>query len=256
MKFTHIRHASHLIDYKGITLLIDPVLATKGTYQPIPAKGRCQKNPLVELPFNLDFLKNVDAILVTHLHNDHFDKYGQKIIDKDLPIICHSCDAEKIKNVGFKNVLPINDDFILFKEIKISVTSGRHGYGLTAKAMGHVSGFVLEDLSQVNWEPKVYIIGDSVWTKEIEKTLKFHQPDLIIVFAGEARLGRAKPITMSTYDIDQIATTLIDARIIVIHLEAWNHCYLTKKTLTAYLDTKSYQDRVLIPENGEVLSFT
>lgn len=255
MKFTHIRHGSHLLHYKNITLLIDPVLANKGAYAPIPTKDRCENNPIVELPFDLDFLKDIDAILITHLHNDHFDKYAQEILDKDLPIICHPIDAEKIKGFGFKHVHPINDDFMIFKDIKLSVTRGRHGHGLTAKAMGHVCGFVLEDRSEISSEPKVYIIGDSIWYQEIAKTLNAHNPDIIIVFAGEARLGRAKPITMSTYDIDQIATTLLDARIVVIHMEAWNHCFLTKKSLRSYLENKNYQHRISVPENGESLSF-
>lgn len=255
MKFTHIRHGSHMLHYKGFTLLIDPVLADQGTYAPIPAKGMCKRNPLVELPFNLDFLQDVDAVLITHLHNDHFDQYAKEILDKNLMIICHPTDSAKIKSFGFNNVHPINDDFIILQDIKIFVTSGRHGHGLTAKAMGHVCGFILEDISTNNCEPKVYIIGDSVWYPEIENALNTHKPDLIILFAGQATLGRAKPITMSTYDIDQIATTLTDARLIVIHLEAWNHCFLTKKALLSYLDSKIYKHRILVPENGETLSF-
>jgi len=93
-----------MIHYDKLTLLVDPVLADQGTYAPIPAKGMCERNPLVSLPFNLNFLKNVDAVLLTHLHNDHFDQKAINYLDKDIPIICHSVDAEKVKSHGFSMV--------------------------------------------------------------------------------------------------------------------------------------------------------
>lgn len=254
MKFTQIRHGSHLLHYNKLTLLVDPVLADQGTYAPIPAKGRCNRNPLVSLPFNLDFLKNIDVVLLTHLHNDHFDKKAIQYLDKELPIICHSADAEKIKDHGFSQVYPINGESLIYHEIKITATSGRHGYGLTAKAMGHVSGFILEDVSTDHTEPKLYVIGDSVWYPKIEETLLTYQPDIIIVFAGEARLGRSKPITMSTYDIDKIATTSGEARIIIIHLESWNHCQLTRKDIYRFISDQEYKHRILVPTDGESYS--
>src|SRR5665648_538307 len=145
MEFTHIRHGSHLLRFNGLTLLVDPVLAKKGTYAPIPSKHNSEENPLMELPFDLDFLKDIDAVLITHLHNDHFDMNAKEILDKNLPIICHSSDADKIKSFGFNNILSISNDFIIFKDLKISTTLGRHGYYLTAKSMGHVCGFIIEN---------------------------------------------------------------------------------------------------------------
>jgi L-ascorbate metabolism protein UlaG (beta-lactamase superfamily) len=72
MKFTQIRHATSIIEVDNIKFLLDPILYKKSTFAPI--KGAIDKNnPLVDISVDDEVLKNVDMILLTHLHRDHFD---------------------------------------------------------------------------------------------------------------------------------------------------------------------------------------
>lgn len=54
--------------------------------------------PLTELPTGLsEIVKGVDAVIVTHTHENHRDKDAQKAIPKHLPIfVQHEADAKLI----------------------------------------------------------------------------------------------------------------------------------------------------------------
>ena len=72
---------------RGKTLLIDPMLAPKGTYPGFPGTARADiRNPMVELPVDVQTLLDADAVIVTHTHADHWDQYAVELIAKGKPI--------------------------------------------------------------------------------------------------------------------------------------------------------------------------
>ncbi|HGK4823913.1 TPA: MBL fold metallo-hydrolase [Klebsiella pneumoniae] len=86
MNITHIRNATQIIHYAGKRFLIDPMLADKGAWPGFPGTARSElRNPLVELPFSRDKIVDVDAVIVTHTHDDHWDAAAIAAIPKTLP---------------------------------------------------------------------------------------------------------------------------------------------------------------------------
>ena len=66
-----VRNATLKIRYAGHTMLIDPVLADKGTL--ISALG-VNKTPRVHLTIPIqDIIGGVDMVLLTHNHIDHYE---------------------------------------------------------------------------------------------------------------------------------------------------------------------------------------
>ena len=98
MKFQQIRSATSIVTFAGKRFLIDPMLAKQGTYPAVPdttSTGR--GNPDCELPCPVDALFNVDAVIVTHLHFDHFDDAAAKLLPKTRPIFAQNeSDAETL----------------------------------------------------------------------------------------------------------------------------------------------------------------
>ena len=100
----------------------------------------------------------------------------------------------------------------------------------------------------------VYLIGDSVLTKDVKNTLKQNY-DIVIVNAGNAMvLGFDDSIIMNENDIKNIAK-ISTSKIIAVHLEAINHCILTRKALKEFVNKNNLNDRVLIPDDGESYIF-
>ncbi len=97
MNITHIRNATQIIHYAGKRFLIDPMLADKGAWPGFPGTARSElRNPLVELPFSRDKIVDVDAVIVTHTHDDHWDAAAIAAIPKTLPVfVQHEADAAR-----------------------------------------------------------------------------------------------------------------------------------------------------------------
>lgn len=259
MKIQLIRHATTLLTYHQKTFLIDPVFSPKGALSAIEGVPNTQSNPLVDLPFQndsdlLSALQSCDAILVTHTHRDHFDiealiKLMPSLLD--IPVFCQPGDPCKIKEAGFTNVQPIAST-LNWDGIQITRTKGRHGHGAIAVAMGTVSGFVF----QAEAAPTVYLTGDTVWCTHVRKALEQFQPEVTITYCGEARFGKGKPITMNAKDVAHICNLLPKSQVVAVHMEAWNHCRLTRAALKAYATEAGFGTQVFIPENGDVIDFT
>jgi L-ascorbate metabolism protein UlaG (beta-lactamase superfamily) len=247
-----IRHATLLLDYAGRRLLVDPMLCDAGAMPPIEGTPNQAPNPLVGLPVVADELASgLDAVLVTHIHDDHFDDELAPLLDRGLPIVCQPTDVGYFKSKrGFADVRPV-DGQLEVAEIAIARTGGRHGAGELAERLAPVSGFVLS----AEGEPTLYVAGDTVWCDEVWAAIDRHRPDVIVVFAGGARFLEGDPITMTAADVAAVARHAPAAAVVAAHLEAINHCVETRSKLAAGLADAGVEGRVAIPADGETLSY-
>lgn len=244
MRFQLVRHATLRLDYAGKRLLVDPVLADPESLDPAPNAANRLRNPRVPLPFEASRLLDTDAILVTHAHRDHFDDAAAAFLPKHLPLFCQPEDADLFERRGFHYVTPVSD-IVTWGHICIVRTGGRHGTGETGERMGKVSGYVLYTVGDAT----LYIAGDTVWCPEVEEALTKYVPDVCIVNAGAAQFLEGGPITMDADDVVRLARAIPWAQIVAVHMEAWNHCLLTRADLGARFDREKLSIR--IPLDGE-----
>ena len=93
MELTLVRSATLLVDMAGRRLLVDPMLAAAGATGPIAGTPNPRPNPLVDLPRPAEeVVERLDAVLVTHLHNDHFDAAAAALLDGRVPLACQPSD--------------------------------------------------------------------------------------------------------------------------------------------------------------------
>lgn len=247
MKFQHIRHATHRLEYNGVTILVDPVFSPKGAMPPIPGAPNQSPNPLKELPMPAAELADCSLVMVTHLHRDHFDEQASVLLGKSIPVVCSPHDAAALRRQGFDRLVEI-DDTACSNGIRILRTGGTHGTGPSAASLNPVSGYVLSAPE----EPTVYITSDTVWCPEMEQALSRHQPDYVICYGGSA-LYQGDTITMNIRDFEQIRIACPNARLIIIHLEGWNHCGLTREEVWGWIRATKQEPWVQVPVDGEVI---
>lgn len=246
-----IRHATLKLTYGGHTFLVDPMLSSAHTLPTTPNTPNQVSNPLVELPFSVEkVLEGVDALIVTHTHPDHLDVEAVSKLPKHLPLFCQPPDDEKLRQLGFEQVIVVEDE-TNWQGIQLRRTGGQHGTGEIGKQMGPVSGFVLRGKE----EPTYYLAGDTIWCVEVEQTLQTDQPKVITLFGGAARFLVGDPITMTKEDIAKVAQAAQGSQIVVAHMETWNHCLLSRKELREYVTEKSLSGQVHVPDDGEGLDF-
>jgi len=108
-------------------------------------------------------------------------------------------------------------------------------------------------IHQLPDEPSIYISGDTVYTKDVERALTEFKPDISVMASGSASLDISDPILMS---LEEMVTFVRAAPNIVIanHLEALNHCPTTRLQLRQTLEETGLSSKVLIPDDGDVLT--
>lgn len=262
MHIQQIRNATLVIDYAGKRFLVDPLLADQGAYPGFAGTANSHlAYPLVGLPVQMDRLLDVDAVLVTHLHADHWDEAARRLVPRGLPIFAQNeADAAVLRTDGFGDVRIFGDadgdgDGCGFEGIALHRTGGQHGSdGVMAaigERMGEVSGIVFSHPG----EPTLYVAGDTVWSGHVERALASYQPDVVVLNCGDAQVPGLGAIIMDQHDLAKVAQTAPQATIVASHLEAVNHCVLSRAALRSFLDEQGLRGRVLVPEDGETLRF-
>lgn len=251
MNITQIRNATLIIEYGGQRLLVDPFLAPKGAYPAFPNTPHAElRNPLVELPMDIEEIIQADAVIVTHLHLDHFDDTAKSVLPKEIRIIAQNeQDAQAIRDAGFHHVEAMNDHTSL-GGVRLQRTAGRHGTGEIGERMGKVSGFVLS----YSGEKTLYVAGDTIWCDEVDAAIQQHRPDAIVVNGGAAQFLIGDPILMTKEDIYRTHQTSPESIIISSHMEAVNHCLLSRQELRSYAQEKGIMDHIIVPEDGQVIT--
>lgn len=256
--YQHIRNATAKIDYAGQTFLIDPFFAKKGSMAGFEGTFNSHlRSPLVDLPMSPDeIVKGVNAVIVTHTHEDHWDEAAQKTIPKTLPIIVQNeDDAKLIRSQGFKNVQVLHEK-ISFNGVEIHKTGGSHGteaiYAnpVFAQILGEAMGVVIKK----DGHPTTYIMGDTVWTAEVNKALFKHKPSYIVMNTGYARInGIADGIIMGTADVLKASQTAPNAKLITVHMDTTNHNTVSRSDMRKFVIGEKLTDKVVIPNDGEVV---
>jgi L-ascorbate metabolism protein UlaG (beta-lactamase superfamily) len=247
MRLRLIRHATLLVEYSGHKLLVDPMLSDEGTQPPIANSPNQRPNPLVPLPIPAkEVLEGVEAMLVTHTHLDHWDNAAAELIPKSLPILGQPEDEQKFRSQGFSNVQPIGRSHS-WNTIAFNRTAGQHGTGEVGKKMGPVSGFVLEAAG----EPTFYIAGDTVWCKEVADAIRDYQARVTVVNTGAAQFLEGDPITMTAECVISVCRSAPNSQVVAVHMEAINHCLLTRADLAFQLEAARVIQQVAIPNDGD-----
>lgn len=250
MKLQLIRNATLWLEYANRRFLIDPMLGDDGSMPPFPNTPNDRRNPLVPLPQPVEhwLRPGPDAVIVTHLHPDHWDEAAAEKLPKDIPILCQPENEEALRSSGFARVTAIQDRLELEgAEISLTRTGGRHGTGEIGQRMGRVSGFVFRAPD----EPSLYLAGDTIWCDEVKQALDLHRPDISVVNAGGARFNVGEPITMDADQIVELCRYNSATQVVAVHMEAVNHCLVTRSDLRRRLEAEGLLQRVAIPADGQ-----
>lgn len=253
MNIQHIRNATLVVEYAGKNFLIDPMLSDKGTYPPFPNSARQdQKNPLVELPVSIeDIIKDIDAVIVTHLHYDHWDEAAAEALPKDIKLFTQNDeDKDVIAKAGFTNIEVLTENTV-FEGIKLIKTAGEHGRGEVLKMAGFVCGIVFKYES----EKTLYVAGDTVWYDVVRQTIEAHSPEVIVVNAGDNQFDQGGSLVMEENDVHEVVKAAPNAKVISVHMEAVNHWNLSREDLKKFAAEKGIEDNIIVPDDGDKYKF-
>lgn len=214
--------ATVLIRYQGFTILTDPNFLHKGDHVHLGYGLRSQRltNPALQL----SQLPPIDLVLLSHLHEDHFDRLVQDQLPKDTLIVSTREASENLQRMGFLRPAPLStwEAIELRKgEARLTITAmpGRHGPPGVAALLPTVMGAMV-DFAPAGKQPRyrLYISGDTLVFDDIALIPhRFPGVDLALLHLGGTRILKLVKVTMDGKDGVQMMRIIAPAHAIPIH---------------------------------------
>ena len=255
MLIHQIRNATLIITYKDKKFLIDPWLMPKD-YMPgfEMAVNANVRQPRVELPLSVEKIVDVDAVILTHFHPDHWDEFATKAIDKKIPFfVQNEVDQKQIQSLGFSDVRVVSVSGTEFDGITLYKTFGQHGKREIIKPLCEQVNMAYDAMGVIfkaKNEKTLYVAGDTIWCEEVVEAIDKFAPDVIVVNACGATLLNGERIIMNDEDVKTLTEYAPRAVIIASHMDTVSHLTVTRNDIR-----KMKLNNVLVPEDNEIMEF-
>jgi L-ascorbate metabolism protein UlaG (beta-lactamase superfamily) len=172
------------------TLLTDPDFRHRG-HRAYLGKGLFSKRR-TEPAAQPDDLPTVDAVLLSHLHGDHFDPIARDRLDHSLPVLTTPAASRKLGRWGFGAArgMATWERAALADGLSVTSVPGQHAPGPARPLLPPVMGSVIEvEHGGDGGRPfRVYITGDTLcrpWLAEIGE--RFGPLDAMVIHLGGTR---------------------------------------------------------------------
>ncbi|HYG92244.1 MAG TPA: MBL fold metallo-hydrolase [Nocardioides sp.] len=165
--------ATTLLRLGPFTLLTDPNFLHRGQLAYL-GKGlfsRRRTEPSLQ-PADLPPL---DAVVLSHLHGDHFDRVARRELDRGLPVLTTPAAERKLRSWGFEAARGFEtwESTSLERDgwtLRVTAMPGVHGPGPVRLLMPPVMGSVLELRAPDGRTHRTYVSGDTLhrpWLRDV-----------------------------------------------------------------------------------------
>lgn len=166
-------NATLVLKVGPFTILTDPNFVPRGeTVELIYGADAVRLTDPLPAFDNLPF---IDFLIVSHSHEDHFDRIARERIDKEKPILTSKDAAGELRKDGFRNVIGLEpwQSAAIRKDgetLNVTALPARHAPSLLRPLTSGVMGTMIDYAAPGGGRKlRVYISGDTLMGKHIEK---------------------------------------------------------------------------------------
>lgn len=190
---TFVGTATTVLRVGGFTLLTDPNFLHRGerAYLGWGLSSKRRTDP-VGLP---DDLGGLDAVLLSHLHGDHFDRRARARLPRTVPIVTTRHAEKRLRTWGFGAAAALGTWEAWTAErdgerLRITAVPGRHGPAVVHRALPPVMGSVLELERGGRTVLRVYVTGDTLCGRYLRPVHdRFPDVDVLVAHLGGTRVA-------------------------------------------------------------------
>jgi L-ascorbate metabolism protein UlaG (beta-lactamase superfamily) len=198
-RLTFIGNATMLLRLGPLTLLTDPNFLRRGqrAYLGYGLWSKRLRDPAVAV----GDLPDLDAVVLSHLHGDHWDRVAEAGLSRDVPVLTTGSAARTLSKRGFaaEGMRPWQTAQLAQDDVKVTVTAlpGRHGPGLLDKLLPDVNGSLIDYEVGGQRRLRMYVSGDTLYSDELsEIATRCPDIDVAVVHLGGTKLLRLVMVTM------------------------------------------------------------
>jgi L-ascorbate metabolism protein UlaG (beta-lactamase superfamily) len=191
-EITFIGTATTLLRFGEFVLLTDPNFIRRGQFVRVaPALvSRRRTDPAL----TIDELPDLDGVVLSHLHGDHFDRVASRGLARDLPVFTTPHAADRLRRKGFRESVPMGtwQEQTVEKagaRLRITALPGKHALGPVGALLPQVMGTLLEYEAPGREPLRVYVTGDTLPNGELAGIAdRFPEIDAAVVHLGGTRV--------------------------------------------------------------------
>jgi L-ascorbate metabolism protein UlaG (beta-lactamase superfamily) len=259
---TFVGNATTLLRLNGVTLLTDPSFLHAGDHVHV-GYGLFAKR-LLDPALELADLPPLDALLLSHLHGDHWDPPAERGLDHALPLVTTKQAAKALESRGFTRTYGLDhwDEIALDKPggggLKITAVPAQHGPKPVAAMLPATNGHVI-DVPRDGARPlRVYISGDTLVHDALrEIPRRFPGIDVALLHLGGTRIPSSKLGVLVTLDAagGVEAVRIVDPRTVVpIHTDDWSLFSSGLDEFVAAMRAAGLAEKLRVVGRGETMS--
>jgi L-ascorbate metabolism protein UlaG (beta-lactamase superfamily) len=261
---TFVGTATVIIRYGELTIMTDPNFLHEGDHVHLGygLTSRRLTNPAIDL----EDLPPIDLIVLSHMHEDHFDRIVQKKLNRDIPIVTTRESSKVLDELGFTKSYPLKTWEALSVQkgnttLRVTATPARHGPPLVAKLLPAVMGSILDfgstgGSTRAGSGYRMYISGDTMVFGDIEEIpRRYPGVDLALLHLGGTRLLGLVTVTMDAKDGLEMMRIIVPEKAIPIH---YNDYDVFKSPLSDFeeeIARAGLQDKIIYLRHGEKYDF-
>src|SRR3954447_23803742 len=167
---TFIGTATTILRLGPFTLLTDPNFLHRGQYAWL-GKGLVSRRR-TDPALGVDDLPPLDAVVLSHLHGDHFDRVARRGLDRRVPVITPPHAGRRLAARGFRTIgLPTWDQHELVREdyrLTVQALPGVHAHGLLGALLPPVMGAMLTLRQGPDRVLTLYLTGDTLLGEHLD----------------------------------------------------------------------------------------
>ncbi|MGI8721528.1 MAG: MBL fold metallo-hydrolase [Geodermatophilaceae bacterium] len=191
---TFIGTATTVLRIGSFTVLTDPNFLHRGQRAYL-GRGLWSRR-LTDPAMSVADLPSLDAIVLSHLHGDHWDRVARKELDRSPPLVTTPHAARRLTRHGFSThgldsweALTISRPT---EELTMTSHPGIHARGVMGKILPPVMGTMLEHSHGGEVRRRIYLSGDTLTGDHIDVVReRYPQIDTAVVhLSGTRVLGR------------------------------------------------------------------
>lgn len=188
---TFVGTATTVLELGSFTVLTDPNFLHRGQRAYL-GKGLWSRR-LTEPALEIAQLPALDAVILSHLHGDHFDRVARRDLDRRPPVLTTPAAARRLDSWGF-DTQPLTDwqQLVLGdadESLVVTAVPGIHARGIMGALLPPVMGSVIEHRLGDEVQHRVYVSGDTLTGDHLDAVRRrFPDIDTAVVHLGGTRV--------------------------------------------------------------------
>ena len=252
-----IGNATMLIRFGGLTVLTDPNFLHRG--QRAYLGHGIVSTRLTDPAIAPQDLPALDAVLLSHLHGDHWDRVAQAALKRAVPIITTPHASRRLQWRGFPRAIGLqtwSSHLLTHGDYAVRITSlpGPHAPRPVRRLLPPVMGSLLQFTRSGAITHQMYISGDTLMVDELARIPhQFTDIDTTVLHLGGTTLPGGLMVTMDARQGADLLELIPGSRGIPIHHSDYTVFRSPLSDFRREVADRGLQDRVTYLEPGQTI---